>query len=328
MKLLALATSSILLSSSLFSYDLSLKQDTPLMCDLNKTKALEIPKKIKKYESHYDKLSRKLSEYRGSMFQDMFIYSADIFIPDELMRAGRDVLTNRQDNGFGEALDKKLQTIASDSMNVIASTAYYYLQDMAHISERVWKNQACNPEYFTYDAALEPKVPLLDLSACDPQARGVTKSGIVIPYNPNFPKALYPYAAKPDGCSAEGLQDLYDQSNDLSNDAKWFESVCDEHDRCYYTEGTTSKECNAKFIVEIMDACNKIETKDTLRYAGIKNAFCTMKGFWIASGANACARKYFDNAQKKQKAYNRWVERYEKAYRTLEKKQKTQHKGH
>ena len=329
MKPLKLISTLFIVSSlTLDAYDLSVRTNTPLVCDLNKTKPLEIPKKLKKSESHYDKLSRKLSEYRGSMFQDMFTYSADVFIPDEMIRAGRDVMGNRQKKGFGEDTGKKLQTVASDSLNVALTTTYYYLQDMGRITERIWKNQACNPDYFEYDASIEPKVVLLNLSECDPQARGVTKNGIVLPYNKNFPNALYPYASKPDGCSAEGLQDLYDESNKLSNDSPWLEKVCNEHDQCYYTEGTTAKACNAKFIVEVLDACKQIKTEDTLKYLGMKNAFCSMKGFMVASGANACARRYFANAQKKQKAYNRWVERYEEAYKMLEKQQILQKKGH
>lgn len=328
MKPLALSTLLIFVSSTLFSYDLTVTEDTPLVCDVNRSKTLDLPKKLKKPESHYDALSRKLSEYRGSMFQDMFTYSVDVFIPDEMIRAGRDVLTNRQKKGFGEDAGKKLQTVASDSLNVALTTAYYYMQDMGRITERVWKNQACNPEYFEYDTSIEPKTPLLNLNECDPQSRGITKKGIVLPFNKNFPNALYPYASKPDGCSAEQLQNLYDESNKLSNDAPWLEKVCNEHDQCYYTEGTTAKACNAKFIVEVLDACQKIKTEDTIKYLGMKNAFCTMKGFMVASGANACSRRYFANAQKKQRAYNRWVERYENAYNALKEKQKIQTKGH
>ena len=314
-------------SLTLYAYDLSGLQDTNLVCDVNKTLKTPVPKKRKSAETTYEKFERKLSEYRGTWFKDMMIYSADIFIPDEMTRAVKDVMENRQEVGFGDQTEKVPKTIANDSYNVALTTAYYYMQDMARITERVWKNEACNPGYFEYDISKEPKTPFLNLNECDPMARGVTKNAIVLPLNENFPNALYPYASKPDGCSAEGLQDLYDQSNDIFDDAQWLKNVCNAHDECYYTEGTTAKECNSKFIVEMVDACNNISAKDTVTYMGMKNTFCGMKGFWVATGANACARRYFAHAQKKQRAYNLWIQRYEKAYREAKQQQILEEKG-
>ncbi|MDQ7046988.1 MAG: hypothetical protein Q9M39_04995 [Sulfurovum sp.] len=60
---------------------------------------------------------------------------------------------------------------------------------------------------------------------------------------------------------------------------------------------------------------------------GIKNIFCGMKSFWVATGANACAHKYFAYAQKIQRTYNLWVERYEKAYAEAKKQQIVKIKG-
>lgn len=313
--------------STLYAYDLSAFQESNLSCDINDTVRIPIPKKRKDSETKYEKLERKLSEYKGTWFKDMMMYSADIFIPDEMTRAVQDVMKNRQNEGFGDQVEKVPKIMANDSYNVLLTTAYYYMQDMARITERVWKDEACNPGHFEYNMSIEPKAPLLDLIECDPIARGVTEDGVVLPLNDNFPNALYPYASKPDGCSAEGLQDLYDQSNDISNDDKWLRKACNAHDQCYYTEGTTAQECNSKFIVEVLDACNNIRAKDTVYYLGMKNAFCGIKGFSVATAANACARKYFDNAQKKQKAYNQWVQRYVKAYREAKQQQILQEKG-
>jgi len=307
-------------SSLLFSYDLSLKTDTALACDIHKSKPLEMPKKLKKPESNYDKLQRHLSEYEGTMIKDMFVYSVDMFMPDEMIHAAKNMLTNRQELGFDNKTEKIAQTIMSDSVNTALATTYYYMHDITHISERIWKNLACNPEFFEYDENIEPQKPLLELQECDALARGVTRNGIVLPFNKNFPNAFYPYAVKPDGCSAEWLQNLYDQSNNISNDDTWLSKACNTHDRCYYTEGTTAKECNSEFIVKVLDACNAIEVKDTLGYMGMKNAFCSMKSFSVATGATACARRYFANAQKKQKAYNVWVKRYEEAYTKVKQK--------
>lgn len=313
--------------SFLYAYDLSGIQESNLSCEINSTVRTPIPKKIKNSETNYEKLERKLSEYRGTWFKDMMIYSADIFVPDEMTRAIKDVMENRQDEGFGDQAEKVAKIIANDSYNVALTTAYYYMQDMARITERVWKDEACNPGHFEYDKSIEPQEPLLDLNECDPIARGITKNGVVLPFNKNFPNALYPYAAKPDGCSAEGLQDLYDQSNDISDDEEWLGKVCNTHDQCYYTEGTTAKECNSKFMVDVVDACNNISAIDTVTYLGMKNTFCGMKGFWVATGANACARRYFEHAQKKQRAYNQWIQRYEKAYKKEKVEQSLQEKG-
>lgn len=271
----------------------------------------------KTHESTYDKFERIFSEYEGTWIEDMFIYSADIMIPDEMTQAVKDVVKNREEQGFEDQAEKLPKTLANDAYSMVLTTAYYYMQDVSRITERIWKKEACNPDPFTYDMSKEPKEPVLNLKESDPEARGVTGNGVVLPINDNFPDALYPYAAKPDGCSAEGLQDLYDQSNDISDDGKWLKEACDAHDRCYFTEGTTAKECNSQFIVEAIDACNHISAKDTVLFMGMKNAFCGIKGFGIATGANACARRYFSQAQKKQKAYNQWVMRYEKAYSEL-----------
>lgn len=301
-------------SLTLHAYDLSGVETTNLICDINSTLRTPVLKIEIGPENNYEKFERKLSEYDDTWFTDMLIYSVDMFIPEEMARAGKDVMENRQDEGFGDQTEKIPQTLANDAYNMTLTTAYYYMQDMARITERVWKDEACNPDYLEYDTGIEPKKPLLDLQDCDPIARGVTENGIVLPLNKNFPTALYPYAAKPDGCSAEGLQDLYDQTDDILGDDRLLKEACNRHDQCYYTEGSTAKTCNSKFIVDIIDACDNIKLEETVKFLGIKNAFCGMKGFLVASAANACARRYFANAQKKQRAYNLWVQRYEKAY--------------
>ena len=53
---------------------------------------------------------------------------------------------------------------------------------------------------------------------------------------------------------------------------------------------------------------------------GVRNTLCGMKALTVSSVANACSEKYFKEAQKKQKAYNQWVIRYEKAYNRAKQK--------
>ncbi|MEA2047667.1 MAG: hypothetical protein U9O64_04380 [Campylobacterota bacterium] len=314
----------LLFFSNLNAYDLLMYHDANLTCQVDDSEALILPKKREGLESRYDKLERKLSEYKGSWFKDMMTYSADILIPDEMTKALKDVLHNRQKEGFGEQNEQIPKIVANDSYNVLLTTAYYYMQDISRITERVWKHEACNPDSFTYDKSKEPQTLYLALQECDSIARGVTEDGIVIPYNANFPTAFYPYAKQPDGCSAEGLQDLYEQANDISDDDAWLRKACNRHDACYYTLGTTSLACNSQFIIEVIDACNHIRASDTLYSLGVKNAFCGFKGLSVATGANACARRYFAHAQKKQKAYMQWIERYLQAYKNA--KKQLQHK--
>ena len=294
---------------------LSFSQETnTTLEDLHVTtvRTLEI-KKSKK--SHYDRFEDLFSDYDGTWVEDMFLYSVDVFMPDEMMRATKDVIKNRRDEGHSSHTEKLPKSFANDSYNVFLTTMYYYIQDIYQITGQVWSDEVCTPDTFVYDEGKEPKKVFLDLKATDENARGVTENGIVLPVNHNFPNAFYPYAKQPDGCTTDGLEDLYKQSNKISDDDAWITEACNEHDRCYSTLGTSSQECNSKFIVNAIDACNEISAKKTVLSVGSKNAFCGMKGFIIATGANYCAKKYFDKAQRQQKIYMQWVERYEKAYR-------------
>lgn len=290
-------------------------EDINETCHIEKittVRTLEVPKSKK---SSYDKFVNFFSDYDGSWPEDMFIYSADIFLPDEIMRSAKDVIKNRRDKGHTSQTEQLTKTVGNDVYNIFLSTMYYYMQDVSQITRRVWSDEVCKPDTFVYDKDKDPKKVFLDLNATDKMARGVTENGIVLPVNENFPNAFYPYAQKPDGCSAEELEDLYEQSNKLSNDNTWLTEACNEHDRCYSTLGTTSKECNSKFIISAIDSCNAISTQNTVSSMGSKNAFCGFKAMIIATGANACAKQYFGHAQRQQKLYMKWVESYEDGYR-------------
>jgi hypothetical protein len=281
-----------------------------------------IPKKRKSSNRFYRKFKKLFSDYDKTWVEDMVTYSVDIVMPDEMMLATEDVINNRDDKGFGYPAKDIPKKLSNDAYNMMLTTVYYHFQDVAHITEELWEDDACDPDTFTHEISKDPKEPLLNLKANDENSRGVTKNGIVLPINDNFPNAFYPYASRPDGCSAEGLQDVYDLANDFSDDEPWLREACNNHDRCYFTEGTSSKECNAQFIVEAVDSCTHVSGLDTLLFMGTKNAFCGFKGLTVSSAANACADKYFAEAQRKQKAYNQWVMRYEEAY--LKAKQKKQ----
>ena len=268
----------------------------------------------KKKESSFKKFERLFSDYEGTFVEDMFIYSVDIMMPDEIMQAAKDVIQNREDKSYSDRTKEFPKTFSNDAYNVFLTTTYYYIQDISRITQKIWNKAICSPDTFKYQKSKEPKQVFLALKMNDEDARGVTRQGIVLPINHNFPDAQYPYASKPNGCSTEELEYAYDLSNTFSNDDKWLNKACDEHDKCYYTEGSSYKECNAKFIVNTIDSCDDITGRNTLLFMGTKNAFCGIKALAVSTGANSCAEKYFEKAQRRQKEYNAWVSRYEKAY--------------
>jgi len=304
----------MVLTHSYGEMHLSENKDTNMSLRTIDIAALEKLKLRKKSKSMYRKFKDLFSDYDNALVEDMIVYSADIMMPDEIMRAAKDVIDNRKDKHFGSHTKHRAKMLGNDAYSFMWTSAYYYIQDISHITQESWEEEVCDPDTFIYQTDIEPKKPLLDLKAEDENARGVTNHGVVLPVNDNFPNALYPYAARPDGCSAEGLQKLYDQANDLSDDDKWLSQACDAHDRCYYTLGTSSKKCNEKFITDALDSCNNISGRNTLLYLGSKNAFCGFKAFAVATGADSCAQKYFDQAQREQRIYEQWIERYEKAY--------------
>jgi hypothetical protein len=299
--------------SYLNAYDLSHMIDTNLSeQEMNSTDTkLERPRKRSK--SLYKKFENFFSDYDDNFVENIAIYSADIMIPDEMMLATKEILNNRLEKKYGSTKEHLPKIIGTDAYNWLLTSTYYQFQDVSRITHELW-DEECEAGDFKYDISIEPNEPLLGLKADDKNARGVTKNGIVLPVNPNFPDAFYPYASRPNGCSAEGLHDVYEDLNRIFDDDKWIEEACNEHDRCYYTEGSSSKECNAQFIINATDACEHISVRQTVGLMGIRNTLCGMKALTVSTIANACSEKYFKEAQKKQKAYNRWIKKYEEAY--------------
>jgi hypothetical protein len=300
--------------STLYAYDLSSYViDNNISEQDTNTSHIAIEKPKKRSKSLYKKFEDLFSDYDDDWAENMLIYSVDMMMPDENMLATKKVINNRIDEKFDTQTEQIPKILANDAYNMLLSTMYYHAQDLSRITDETW-DEVCDPDTFIYRANKDPKEPLLDLKENDEEARGITENGIVLPFNPNFPDAYYPYASRPDGCSAEGLQDVYDLANEFFNDDKWLQEACNEHDRCYYTLGMTSKECNNEFMVKTVDSCNNISGTETVLFMGTRNAICGMKALTISTAANACAEKYFAQAQRKQKAYNQWVMNYEKAF--------------
>jgi len=97
---------SLLFFSNLYAYDLSAWEDTNLTTSNIHCQPLDTRPIKKTHESTYDKFERIFSEYEGSWFEDMFIYSADIIMPDEMAQAIKDVVKNREDKGFEDQVEK------------------------------------------------------------------------------------------------------------------------------------------------------------------------------------------------------------------------------
>ncbi|HEY9129210.1 MAG TPA: hypothetical protein VIN02_05185 [Sulfurovum sp.] len=299
--------------SHLYAYDLSYMLDKNLSQQDTNISDIQIEKPRKRSKSLYKKFENFFSDYDDDLMENMMTYSMDIMVPDEMILATKEIMNNRLDKKYGSTKEHIPKIIGTDAYNWFLTSTFYQFQDISRITHELW-DEECDPGNFKYDISKEPKEPILDLKADDKNARGVTKNGIVLPINANFPDAYYPYASRPNGCSAEGLQDVYEDLNRIFDDDKWIEEACNKHDRCYYTEGSSSKECNAEFIINATDACNHISGEQTVMLMGIRNSLCGMKALTVSSIANACSEKYFKEAQKKQKAYNQWVSRYEKAY--------------
>jgi hypothetical protein len=266
----------------------------------------DAPPPTKKKKSLYEKLNR----YEGSLMGDMVRLSFDMMLPDEFLYATKRLLEHRKAKGIPHAKEKRARFLVDDGYHLLLSSLYYHIEDLSDITKGAWQDEVCQPDTFLYDPARNPPFDPT-LNANDPNARGTTPNGTTLPYNPNFPNALYPYAQKPDGCSTEGLQDLYDFSNALSNDKAWLEKACNRHDACYYTRNSSMEACNRDFIIELLGSCEAISLSHTMASMGTKNLFCGLKSLTLASGAHACDKEYFKRAQRMQKAYEAWIVSYE-----------------
>jgi hypothetical protein len=129
---------------------------------------------------------------------------------------------------------------------------------------------------------------------------------------------LYPYAKRPNGCSLPGSRPgTYDNFASLGYNFS-FTEVCNKHDRCYYTDGTSPEGCNAAFANELGEVCSAgafqpLKPQDVLsggasRYAAVKN--CKARAKTMATAVIAGQDKYHTEAQLRQKSYLRRVDEY------------------
>jgi hypothetical protein len=135
------------------------------------------------------------------------------------------------------------------------------------------------------------------------------------------PFALLPNGHKvPDGCSSwsNNQQQVRDSWGPIN-----FRPACDNHDRCYYTYGTSAETCNRKFAEELAAACDN-GTKGCIEIQ-VPDNFCIPKCHYhkerfcsnaeptfelclafaagMATAVTVTAPQFFADAQKAQKAH-------------------------
>ena len=175
-----------------YEYNVTSIQDINVSHNEHNTTNIDIISPRKGSRSIYRKFKDLFSDYDGDWVEDMVTYPIDIIMPDEAMQATEDTIDNRNRQEFSSQLEHIPKQMGNDAYNMLLTTAYYNFQDISRITNEIWEDEACDPDSFEYHVSKDPKEPLLYLKASDEEARGVTKNGVVLPINPNFPDAFYP----------------------------------------------------------------------------------------------------------------------------------------
>ena len=146
-----------------------------------------------------------------------------------------------------------------------------------------------------------------------------------IPFNPDFPKAEYPYVQAPDACS--GVTDGPNSNREIRD--TWgpvdFRGACNTHDKCYYTVGSKWNTCNERFYSDLRAACERdlkisfnvpaptlTDPFRTRRVDGppdpVRLSACyTIASSYYVGVQGGVALGVFDKAQDKQTRYKSWV---------------------
>lgn len=109
------------------------ENNTPVITTV-KTENIHIDSK---YNS--SNFKNKLRDYDGTLFENMFIYGIDIVVPDEIFKATESILNHRKNQDIDVNTQERLKMFFQDSYNVFLTTGYYYMQDIANITEQVWE---------------------------------------------------------------------------------------------------------------------------------------------------------------------------------------------
>jgi hypothetical protein len=143
----------------------------------------------------------------------------------------------------------------------------------------------------------------------------VVKANEDIPYNPDYPKAQYPYAQAPDGCSglSESGREIRDRWGPVD-----FTGACNTHDKCYYTYPSDWNTCNERFHSDLRAACeraladprrNPIGVLGTVLTGGLTLKTCyTTAAYYYGGVQLGVIFKIFKKAQNLQKKYISYTE--------------------
>ena len=122
-----------------------------------------------------------------------------------------------------------------------------------------------------------------------------------IPYNPDFPRAQFPYAQAPDGCSGisspREVRDTWGSVN--------FTGACNTHDRCYYTLGQNSQACNSEFYDRLRAACER-DTPWYLFATALPACYSLASAYYAGVQAGVML-DVFRAAQNLQSSYFSWI---------------------
>ena len=129
----------------------------------------------------------------------------------------------------------------------------------------------------------------------------------------------YPYAKRPNGCSVPGAMPGANDTITLFFIEVGFADICNAHDRCYYTLGTTPRECNEPFKSGLRDRCDEVIAAHVeggwdvvTRGISVATALeaCHTKADAMAMGVIAAQQMSHAQAQMKQQRYLERVNAY------------------
>lgn len=129
----------------------------------------------------------------------------------------------------------------------------------------------------------------------------------------------YPYAKRPNGCSIPGSTPGTNDAINIAGITISFTDICHEHDRCYYTLGTTPWQCNAVFHQRLRSRCAAefagqplngfdVLTGGTARQEVL--VLCNIEAAIMASAVIGVQDSRHHRAQERQRDYLERVERF------------------
>ncbi|KAH8764624.1 hypothetical protein BGZ57DRAFT_545094 [Hyaloscypha finlandica] len=119
-----------------------------------------------------------------------------------------------------------------------------------------------------------------------------------------FSKAGDGYAKRPDGCSS--VTDDPHQVPDKWGSAN-FGGVCDEHDRCYYTLGSSRDSCNNAFCDGLVHACKRAYCRGIPGCLPALFPACNVAATTYCDGVRAFAGLVYPAAQTLQTEYEQCI---------------------